>query len=857
MQETNIKTGLTSSEIELLIKEYGSNRIDIKKENTILKMIISQFTSLIIIILFICSFIFLFMGDTLEFILVLIIIVVNGLIGFAQEYKADRAVDSLKKMLVKTTLVLRDGQKQEINTEDLVPGDIVYVYEGDKVPADLRILENYSLVVDESVLNGESVPVSKDLSSKDEGKNKLFSGTTIASGKGLAIVEKTGINTEFGKIINLVSKEEEIKTHLSKQIDKLSKVLIYILIASFVILFVLGLLRGEGVLAIFLISVSLAISAIPEGLPIVMTLTLASGVQLMSKKNAIVKKLSSIEALGATTVICSDKTGTLTLNEMNVEKVYTFNYEKKISSSGYLSNQLEKIDNIDAHKLLDIANNCNNSEIDKQIFGDPTEIALKILAKKAQITNNYKFIDEIPFSSQRKMMSTIHEISGSYEIFTKGAFGEVVNRCDRVLENGKVRKITDKDIKKFKEFEEKYACQALRVLAFAYRPIINIKDKKEEKLILVGIVGMMDPPRPDIKEALGIARKAGIVTKIITGDNPLTAKAIAEKIGFKNPKAVSANILDSLSDKEATELIYKTDIFARAKPEHKYRIVELLQKAGEVVAVTGDGVNDAPALKKADIGIAMGIKGTEATKEVADVVLKDDNYSSIISAIKEGRRIYDNILLFVKYMLAVNFDLLIIVALLTILAFPIPLLALQILWINLVTDSLPAIALGRKPATKDIMLRKPNKHTGNSFKSFTTFIIIALVVKIIGEIILFSYGLNIDTSMGINPFDISQPSYARTLLLTGIVVFELIFAFACNSEGSFSPKRLFSNKMLIGSVILVLALQLFLIYNPFMQNAFNAVALSFKDWLMVLAFGLFSFIIIPITNFLEKIRSKS
>lgn len=856
MQETNIKTGLTTTEVEILFKEYGPNRIDIKKKNTVLKMLLSQFTSLIIIILLICAFIFLFMGDTLEFVLVLIIIFINGLIGFAQEYKADKAVESLKKMLVKTALVLRDGQKLEINTEELVPGDVVYVYEGDKVPADLRILENYSLVVDESVLNGESVPVSKNLSSKEEGKNKLFSGTTIASGKGIAVVEKTGINTEFGKIVNLVSKGEEVKTHLSEQIDKLSKILIYILIVSFVILFVLGLLRGEGVLDIFLISVSLAISAIPEGLPIVMTLTLASGVQLMSKKNAIVKKLSSIEALGATTIICSDKTGTLTLNEMNVERVYTLGYEKKIFSSGYLSTEMEKIENIDAHKLLDIANNCNNAEIEKQIFGDPTEIALKILAKKAQVTNIYKFIDEIPFSSQRKMMSTIHEISGSYEMFMKGAFGEVTNRCDKILENGKVRKLTEKDKEKFKKIEEKYACDALRVIAFAYKPLKDLKDKKEEELVFVGIVGMMDPPRPDIKDALEIARKAGIVTKIITGDNPLTAKAIAEKIGLKNPQAVSANVLDSLSDKEATELIYKTDIFARAKPEHKYRIVELLQTAGEVVAVTGDGVNDAPALKKADIGIAMGIKGTEATKEVADVVLKDDNYSSIIYAIEEGRRIYDNILLFVKYMLAVNFDLLIIVALLTIFAFPIPLLALQILWINLVTDSLPAIALGRKPASKDIMQRKPNKTRKNPFSSFTIFIVVALIVKIIGEILLFSYGLKIDASLGINPFDINQPSYARTLLLTGIVFFELIFAFACNSEGSFNLKKLFSNKMLIGSVILVLALQVFLIYNPFMQNAFNAVALSFKDWLYVLLFGIFSFTIIPIVNFLEKQKIK-
>ncbi len=850
MVQSNIKKGLTTSEVELLFKEYGPNKIEVKKQNTILKMLLSQFTSLIIIILFICSIIFLFMGDTIEFVLVLIIIVINGLIGFFQEYKADRAVESLKKMLVKTAMVLRDGEKQEINTEELVPGDIVFIYEGDKVPADLKIIENYSLVVDESVLNGESVPVTKE---KGE---QLFSGTTIASGKGLAVVEKIGINTEFGKIVNLVSKDQEIKTHLSEEIDKLSKILIYVLLISFVILFVLGLLRGEKILAIFLISVSLAISAIPEGLPIVMTLTLARGVQLMSKKNAIVKKLSSIEALGATTIICSDKTGTLTLNEMNVERLHTVDYEKVILSSGYLTDTLEKIDNKGAHKLLDIANNCNNSVIDKNIYGDPTEIALKVLAKKAQITNEYKFIDEIPFSSQRKLMSTIHEISGEYEMFSKGAFGEIIKRCDRILEAGKVRKITEKDISKFQQLEERYASDALRVLGFSYRPLKDFKDKKEEKMIFVGIVGMMDPPRPDIKEALEIARKAGIITKIITGDNPITAKAIAEKIGFKNPVAVTTDIFDSLDDKTATELIYKTDIFARAKPEHKYRIVELLQKAGEVVAVTGDGVNDAPALKKADIGLAMGIKGTEATKEVADVVLKDDNYSSIISAIREGRRIYDNILLFVKYMLAVNFDLLLTVALLTIINFPIPLLALQILWINLVTDSLPAIALGRKPAAKDIMLRKPNKNKGSVFKSFTTFIIVALIVKIVGEIILFSYGISVDNMLGNNPFDISHPSYARTLLLTGIVVFELIFALFCNSEGSIHPKKLFSNVFLIGSIALVLLLQLFLIYNPFMQEAFKTVALSLKDWLMVFVFAISSVVIIPVTNFFEKIKTK-
>lgn len=846
--ENNLINGLSETEVQYRLKEYGLNKIEVQKKNTAIKILLSQFTSLIIIILFICSFVFLFIGETLEFFLILVIILINGIIGFIQEYKADKAVESLKKMLVLKAEVLRDGQRKEINSEYLVPGDIVYVYEGDKLPADLKIIENYSLLIDESILTGESAPVRKD--TKDN--SNLFSGTTVVSGKGKAVVINTGMKTEFGKIVNLVSEDKQEKTNLEKDIDYLSKILIYIMIASFVILFILGIVRGEQIITIFLISVSLAISAIPEGLPIVMTLTLANGVQLMSKQNAIVKKLNSIEALGSTTIICSDKTGTLTLNEMTVEKLHTISYEKNISATGYAFDKPEIIDNREAHKLIDIANNCNNAIVDKTISGDPTEIALKVLSKKTRIVNNYTFVDEISFSSQRKMMSTIHEISGQYEMFSKGAAGEILKRSNRILENGKVRNLTQKDIDYFKAIEEKYAMQALRVLGFSFKPMDSLKDKKEEDCVFVGLIGMMDPPRADVKDALLIAKKAGVITKIITGDNPLTAKAIAEKIGIKNPVVVKAEILETLTDKEAIELIYKTDIFARARPEHKYRIVSLLQQSGEVVAVTGDGVNDAPALKKADIGIAMGIKGTEASKEVASIVLKDDNYSTIISAIKEGRRIYDNILMFVKYMLAVNFDLLFTVAILTILAFPIPILALQILWINLVTDSLPAIALGRKPAAKDIMLRKPQKNKKETYKSFMIFIIIALIIKITGEIILFSYGLQIDQSLGINSLDITQNSYARTLLVTSIVMFELIFAFACNSDGSLNPKRLFSNKFLNYSVLIVLILQLLFIYTPFMQIAFKTTSLSLIDWAYISLFGLLSFLVIPVTNLFTK-----
>lgn len=846
-------TGLSDTEIQYRLQKFGPNKIEVAKKNTVLKMLISQFTSIIIIILFICAIIFLLIGDTLEFALVLAIIVINGFIGFAQEYKADKAVESLKKMLVLKAEVLRDGQRKEINSEELVPDDVVFVYEGDKVPADLKLIENYSLLVDESILTGESTAVRKDLKES----NILFSGTTIVSGKGKAIVINTGMKTEFGKIVNLISEEKPVKTNLEKEVDHLSKVLIYIMITSFAVLFVLGLIRGQPVLEIFLVAVSLGIAAIPEGLPIVMTLTLATGVQLMSKKNAIVKKLNSVEALGSTTVICSDKTGTLTLNEMTVVKLGTLSYEKDISPTGYSYAKKEVIDNRDAQKLIDIANNCNNAIIDKGLSGDPTEIALKVLSKKAMLDNSYKFLDEIPFSSQRKMMSTIHDISGHYEMFSKGAPGEILKRSTKILEHGKVRAITRKDIDYFEKLEEKYALQALRVLAFAYKPMENLKDKKEGDLVFVGIVGMMDPPRADVKDALLVAKKAGIRTKIITGDNPLTAMAVAEKIGMKNPVVVRAEILDALTDKEATELIYKTDIFARARPEHKYRIVSLFQNSGEIVAVTGDGVNDAPALKKADIGIAMGIKGTEASKEVADIVLNDDNYSTIVSAISEGRKIYDNILMFIRYMLAVNFDLLFMFTIFLLLRYPIPLLALQILWVNLITDSLPAIALGQKPASKSIMERHPTDSKKQTRKYFTIFIIVALIIKIFGEILLFSYGLNIDATLGINTFDISQNSYARTLLVTSIVVFELLFAFACNSDGSLRLKKIFSNKFLTYSVLIVFALQLFFIYSPFMQIAFHTAPLALIDWVYVFVFALSSFLVIPLVNKLALNKKKT
>ena len=758
-------------------------------------------------------------------------------------------------MLTSSTVVIRDGKQKEINTEELVPGDIVLLSEGNKIPADMNLIECFSLKVDESVLTGESVPSNKRLKPKEI--TKLFSGTTVVSGKAKAEVTKTGIRTEFGKIVGLVAKESKSTSLFEHQLNKLSKNIVIILVILIIILFIIGLFRGLGIVDMFLISVSLAISAIPEGLPIVITLTLAMGVQIMSKKNSIVRKMSSIEALGSTTVICSDKTGTLTLNEMTVKKVATSSFSKEIKGTGYSINDIYKENNHELNKLLDVCENCNDSFISSDsVIGDPTEIALKVLSRKFNYTNNYKTINEMPFTSERKMMSTAHKINNNYELLTKGAFSEVIKKSNRILINGKVRKITQKDINKFKKLEEGYAEGALRVLGFAYKPINNIKNINEDNLIFLGLVGMIDPPRADVKKALELSRRAGIKTKIITGDYALTAKAIAKDIGFKNVRVTDASEIDNLDNKQATELIKKTDIFARAKPNHKFRIVELLKAAGEVVAVTGDGVNDAPAIKSADIGIAMGIKGTEATKEVADIVLKDDNFSSIIEAIKQGRRIYDNIILFVKYMLAVNFDLLLTVGLLTIFNLPIPLLALQILWINMVTDSLPAIALGRRKASKDIMERPPRRKGEGIFNRFVVFIVVALIVKIVGELILFSYGMGLDISLGINTFDLATSSYARTIILTAIVVFELFFAFIVNAEGKFTKEHLLSNKPLIYSCLLVLVLQIFVVYNGFMQNIFHLVPLTVTHWIYIFIFGLSSMLVIPITNFVKKVLKK-
>lgn len=823
-----------------------------KKEYTVLKILLSQFSSFLVIILVFAGSISIFLKEIVDGIAIFIIVVINAIIGFIQEYKAENAVKALKQMIVTETVVLRDGHEKKIPIRELVPDDIVILAEGDKIPADIEIIEAFSLTVDEAILTGESLPVHKNKAKGKEGI--LFKGTLIVNGRATGKVLNTGMNTEFGKIVNLLSKEENELSPLTIQLDSLAKKIALIVLVLIIILFILGELRNIPLLDMLMTSVAIGVSAIPEGMPIIVTLTLAFGVQILARKKAIVRKMNAIETLGATTVICSDKTGTLTLNEMTVKVVNTNFKEVEIPGTGYTWKEKINLNSAEEKKLLEICENCNNSFVDKEIIGDPTEICLKVLTRKARYVQKYKQLDENTFTSERKMMSSLHLIGKKKEIFAKGAFEVILKQSKYIQINGRARLLTPTDRKKILKLAEEYSAKAFRVLGVAYKPYKQKFDEKE--LIFVGLIGMLDPPRKTVKASIIAAQKAGITVKIITGDNAITAKAIGEQIGLKFENIATGEDIDKLSDIQLKKLIYKTTIFARTNPQHKYRIVDLLQRNNEIVAVTGDGVNDAPALKHADVGVAMGIKGTEATKEVADIILKDDNFTTIVRTIEEGRRIYHNILAFIKYMLSANFDDILMVGIITVLGYPLPILPLQILWVNIATDALPALALGQSPASPGIMEEKPHPKNENIFKRFFGFIMVALVFQVAIGIALYFYGLEQDLIAGIETADLDQPSHARTIIFSQIVLFEIFFAFVCKEEKSVTIKSLFSNKILIFSVLVSLVLQLVTIYTPFMQNIFKTVPLSAKEWLFVGLAGLTAFLVPPTQNLLKKIFGK-
>lgn len=848
--ETSEK-GLDHEEADLRLKEYGLNRFSTKKRRTNLIIFLEQFKSFLVLLLIIATIISIFLRMYLNAAAIGLIIILNALLGFYQEYKAEKAIEELKKLIVSKVTVIREGEHHEVSTDKIVPGDIVLLEDGNRVPADIRLMEVSNLKTDESMLTGESAPVIKDAKlindvQMPDRNNMVFMGTLIEYGRGKGIVVSTGMRTEMGKIAGLVQQQEE-ENLLQKKLEDFGKSLgIIVMIIAFII-FIIGILREEEPFNMFLIAMSLAVAAVPEGLPAVVTLTLAIGTQKMLKRNVAIKKLAAVESLGSVTVICADKTGTMTTNEMTVRKIWVPSKIIEVTGVGFepKGNFLingKKLGSLpeDVKLLLEIGDVCNDSVLKKgnewKIIGDPTEGALKVLARKAGIKTECSREKEIPFSSDRKIMTTTHKINKKYFAYSKGAPEQILKICKNL---GKEEK--EKIIRIVHEF----ASNGLRVLAFSYKELReDYKIESVEKdMTFVGLAAMIDPPRKETKEAIKLCKQAGIKVIMITGDHKLTAKAVASEIGLYG-KSITGEELENMNEDELEKVVDDVVVFARVSPEHKLRIVDALKKKGHIVAVTGDGVNDAPALKRAEVGIAMGLKGTDVAKEGADMILLDDNFSTIVFAVKEGRRVYDNIKKFVRFLLSSNFGELFLVIAAVLLGLPMPLLPLQILWINIITDSFPALSLGTELAEKDIMKRKPRDPKESILHSSLPFILFTSFLSFLSALCVFFWELFIGHSLGLPAIFVEQK--ARTMAFTTSIMFELFFALNCRSE----KKSVFSinpltNKKLVISIIVSIILQFFVIYVPFLQAVFGTVPLGFWDWIKIFIFSCVGFFVFP------------
>ena len=819
--------GLTNQESNLRLGKYGLNELQAKKENRALKILFSQLNSFVVYILIAAMLISFFVREYLDGIVICAIIILNTLLGFFQEYKAERAIQALKKLETSKCLVVRDKKHIMIESKFLVPGDIILLEEGNKVPSDCYLLEAYDVKADESILTGESVPVKKFANKIDhdaqiaDQSNMLFSSTTVVSGKAKAIVVKTAMETEVGKIANIIQEDKEKATPLQKKLASLGKTLgIAVIIIALIILFT-GLLEGEDLGSMLLIAISLAVAAVPEGLPAVVTISLALGVQRMVKKNVLVRKLSSVETLGSTTIICSDKTGTLTQNKMTVTKMFLDNKVLDIS---------ENSKNKDL--LLKIMVNCNDAKLPD--IGDPTELALLRIEPKTPV---YARIDEIPFNSERKYMITHHKFDNKVMRFSKFAPEKILELCSYINVNGKITKFTNEKKAHILKINEDLAKQALRLLGCAYSD-----GKKTKDLIFVGLVGMIDPPRPEIKNSIEICKRAGIKSVMITGDHKITAQAIARQIGLDD-RALTGQELEELSDERLEQIVNDISIYARVNPEHKVRILNALKKKGNIVAMTGDGINDAPALKKSDIGVAIG-SGTDVAKEASDMVLLDNNFHSITLAVEEGRGIYDNIKRFVNYLLSSNFGEVLILFAAILIGFKdelggiaLPLGALELLWINLVTDGLPALALGVDAITIELMSRKPRKPKENIISKTMTFNIIATSL-IMALIVLFLF----------NKFLSQGLLKAQTIAFTTIVILEMARVLIIRREYKLN---LFSNKWLILAIMSSITLQLVVIYTP-LNKIFETVPLTLIELGYIGAAALAMFVFGAIANYIIR-----
>ncbi len=840
--------GLSKDQASQRIQEFGLNKLKEKKAYSVFSLLISQFTDLLVIILLIAGFFSYLVGEHIDAIAIFSIVVVNGLLGFLQEFKAEKSMEALKKMETLEARVWRDNQEITIAAEEIVPGDIIALYEGEKIPADARLIESFSLEVDESMLTGESLPVSKKVEILPEStaladrKNMVYSSCVVTKGRAKAIVVMTGMNTEIGKIATDIQEAEDTLTPLQKALEKLGKVLGMISLGVAIPGLVLGILFGRDLVEMLMMAISLAVSAIPEGLPIVVTIALALGIKRMVKVNVLVRKLSTAEALGGTDTICSDKTGTITHNKMTVTSIFIPKVGLyKISGDGYDTSGQISFDK-EGSKELKIAGSGNKETLENVLqysvlssdatfdFGDPTEKALVVALRKAKINEEilrqkFKRIDEIPFNSTDKFMAvTVQKESGNTAIL-KGAPEIVFEFCQ----------IDAKEKQQLSSVNENLAKQGLRVLAIAEKSLTDGHKMSElSGYNLVALIGMYDPPREAVKESIQICHQAGIRVLMITGDHKNTAEAIAKKIGLETEGVLTGNEIDALSEDEFKRVVEKVNVYARVSPKHKVLVLTTLQELGHQVAMTGDGVNDAPAIKRADVGVAVG-SGTDLTKGISDLILLDDDFSTIPKAIREGRRIFFNIKKFVRFLISANFDEIFGIFSAIILGLPLCFLPIQILWLNLATDSLPALALTTDVAEKDIMKKKPYRPQKEILHGVIPFALLAGFIAYV-----FTFGLYL---MALLVWKLPV-EYARTLAFTATVLFEFFLVFTIRSEKSAFEIGFFSNKLLLLAVVFGVVGQLFTIYHPLGNEIFNTVPLNWNDWILVLICASSGFVII-------------
>lgn len=862
--------GLSEDEAAERFKQVGPNHLSEGKKTSLIALFVDQFKDFMVLVLLAATLISGLLGEYTDAIAIIAIVILNAVLGFVQEVRAEKSLSALKKMSAPTARVLRQGKWVRIEAAKLVPGDMIYVESGDRIPADVRFFQTESLYIEESALTGESVPVEKmsgRLPGKEvplgDRKNMGFMGTMVVRGTGVGVVVHTGMGTEMGKIAHLIESTEAMETPLQRRLEQLGKVLIVVALFLTAVVVITGILHGHDAYNMFLAGVSLAVAAIPEGLPAIVTIALALGVQRMIKRRAIVRKLPSVETLGCATVICSDKTGTLTQNKMTVTRIWADGRLVHVSGSGYVpegsfthqGRECKPADYQPLRRLLEISALCNNAALVQEqekggilkkkqtnwrIDGDPTEGALLVAAAKGGFTsevlsNVWKRVKEYPFDSERKMMSVLLERKdGRQVLYTKGAPDVLLSRCTHIVYQGKTLPLTDVLRAEVLKINEGLAEKALRNLAFAYREI----DKKgtsgrrdlsvERQLTFVGLAGMIDPPREEVKEAIRICHQAGIKTVMITGDHQTTAVAIANELGIKRADGLTVNGQDlyNMNDEQFQQKVNQIDVYARVSPEHKLRIVKALQKEGHVVAMTGDGVNDAPAIKAADIGIAMGITGTDVSKEASSLVLADDNFATIVSAIEEGRSIYDNIRKFISYLLASNVGEILIMFLAMLAGLPLPLVPIQILWVNLVTDGLPAMALGIDPAEESTMNRSPRNSRESIFARGVGWKIITRGL-LIGLCSLAAFWVTYMES----PDDLVK---AQTVAFATLVFCQLIYVFDCRSTGTIFQRTPLDNIPLVLAVISSAFLLLVVIYYAPLQPIFHTVPLGLREWILIL-----------------------